>query len=272
MPVIKNKYKIIKKSKIIRKQLNKKINIKILSKTTKKNKLIQNYKKSRLKSIVGGGILDSLGSSLGNYVYYTEQNPDYKTSSGFSSIDSKIKKFNALSQRISDVNKLPNILTILYSFGNKQTGNLDSKKIYNITEVEREPRIILGTNDTYLLLLTDNDKFILKRVLWLAKFKNRGLANRLIPYITPTPIGNLTQLFIFKLFKLPNNVKEYIPYDSTGSNRTAEFTKFMEYINNNQLKPFIVKPFNVSKSGKISTDLFSIASNFQTTNQYYKVK
>lgn len=225
-----------------------------------------------MKSTVGGSILDSLGSSIGNYVYHSENKADYRTLSGFSSIDSKIKKFNGLSQSISGITKLPKILTILYSFGNKQTGDLDSKKIYNINEVEREPRIILGTNDTYFLLLTDNDKSMLKRVLWLAKFRNRGLANRLIPYTTPTPIGNLTQLFTFKLFKLSNNAQEYVPYDSTGSNRTAEFTKFMEYINNNQLKPLSVKSFNVSKTGKISSDLFSIASNFQTTNQYYKVK
>lgn len=252
----------------IKDEKNNKMNNKMNDKTKKNQKNLSGLSKTQKG---GHGILGSIEKSVGNYMFHVEDKKDYSLDTGIDSIDKYTKTARGLSTMFNSKKRInPGLLNIIYN-PNYSPINLDilnqSKGSIKSSLIDREPYVKLGKLDRFLLLLSDNDKSLIKRVLWLAEFNNGGKSNSLIPYVAPIPLGTNNQSYIFRLYNYPKTMEKYIPYDSTGQNRTAEFTKFMDFLNkNNNNQPISIKLLNVVKDSSSGTDLFTMVKTISVSN------
>ena len=248
-------------------------------------------KKSPLK-VIRRGVLGAIGNTVIHSIAHREKGRNLRTS--IRNIPGFGVGFNTLEMDRTKSGR--QLFSVIYNPGSDPI-DLDSinRKHGTIktTLLEREPRIIINSNDRFLLILMDNDRMPIKRILWMAEFINRGKAKSLIPYTTPLPQNKMlgANSFVFKLYRYPRTNPDYKPlnpYSSesdisiSGSNRNTiknkiktnqikksrqsdEYVNFIRYLDHNNLaNPIMVKLLNVSVVRESGTSLFNAFQRSKT--------
>lgn len=241
----------------------------------------------------GGGVLGAIGNTVVHSIAHREKGRNLRTSM------QNIPGFGIYFKTLREMGRTKSgsqLFSVIYNPGSDPI-DLDSinRKHGTIktTLLEREPRIIINSNDRFLLILMDNDRMPIKRILWMAEFINRGKAKSLIPYTTPLPQNKMlgANSFVFKLYRYPRTNPDYKPlnpYSSesdisiSGSNRNTiknkiktnqikksrqsdEYVNFIRYLDHNNLaNPIMVKLLNVSVVRESGTSLFNAFQRSKT--------
>lgn len=231
----------------------------------------------------GGGVLGAISNTVIHSIAHVERDRNLRTSirniPGMGKIGVGV---NGLLARKKIGNQL---FSVIYNPGSDPI-NLDSinrkKGTIKTSVLEREPRIIINSNDRFLLILMDNDRMPIKRILWMAEFVNRGKAKSVITYATPLPQNRMlgANSFVFKLFKYPRTNPDYKPLNPYSSEtiqfnvhsnnkiktktkqtqmiKSNEYVNFIRYLDRyNLANPVMVKLLNVSMVRDTSTSLFN---------------
>jgi hypothetical protein len=249
----------------------------------------------------GGGVLGAIGNTVIHSIAHKEKGRNLKTSIRNIPGIGKIGMGVEILQEIGRKENGRQFMTIIYNPGSDPI-NLDSinrkKGAIKTSLLEREPRIIINSNDRFLLILMDNDRMPIKRILWMAEFVNRGKAKTIITYATPLPQNNMlgSNSFVFKLFKYPRTNPDYKPLNPYSSetikpilllksnshinnkikNKTKkmqiiqsdEYVNFIRYLDRyNLAKPVMIKLLNVSMVRDTSTSLFNAFQRGKTISE-----
>ena len=241
----------------------------------------------------GGGVLGAIGNTVIHSIAHREKGRNLRTS--MRNIPGIGVGINTLME-MGRTKSGRQLFSVIYNPGSDpiDLDNINRKHgTIKTTLLEREPRIIINSNDRFLLILMDNDRMPIKRILWMAEFINRGKAKSLIPYTTPLPQNKMlgANSFVFKLYRYPRTNPDYKPlnpYSSEsdisifGSNRNTiknkiktnqikksrqsdEYVNFIRYLDHNNLaNPIMVKLLNVSVVRESGTSLFNAFQRSKT--------
>jgi len=211
----------------------------------------QNIAKRKIKLLVGGNILNSIGSVVSTKKNYTTP---------FSQI-SKVLNPASLEQRFT---QHTNFFQITYNYNTPKPLNININQTKPIPSslVEFEPHIIIGNMNRYLIVLIDDAPF--NRLLWAVEFANNSKRKTILSYQSPNASLNIIgkHNYSIKIYSYPNEVQPFTVMDISGRKRKEEYTNLMTYLTNPQNKDKLVLvrnfPLNIYKDKSSGVSLFNI--------------